>query len=207
MQKECCSRGTENNSTIKSGFFRGLIYGLIPHGFCILFVVSSVIGATIGTVFFKKILLIPYLFPLLICLSFIFATASAIIYLKRNDLLSVRGVKRKWKYFSILYGVTILVNLLFFYVIFPSVANLDLSGRHITLGSENLSSVILGVDIPCSGHAPLIVDELQKIGGVRDVKFKLPNWFEITYDSTKTSQNEILSLDVFKTYKAVVQYE
>jgi copper chaperone CopZ len=65
----------------------------------------------------------------------------------------------------------------------------------------------LGVDIPCSGHAPLISDELKKIDGVSSVQFSLPNVFDVKYDSSKASKQQILSLEVFKTYKATVLSE
>ena len=205
IEKNCCHREAANNSkTNKKGFFRGIIYGLLPHSFCILFIVFSAFGATVGAVFFKKFLLIPYLFPFLICLSFVFATLSAVIYLKRDGSLSIKNIQRRWKYLSILYGTTLLINLLFFYVVFPVVANLDFSNRHIVV-DNNFSSLILEVDIPCSGHAPLITDEIKKVSGVKDVNFKLPNLFEITYNSTKASQEKILSLDIFKIYKAVIK--
>jgi hypothetical protein len=39
---------------------------------------------------------------------------------------------------------------------------------------------------------------------VTGIQFSLPNIFEVTYDSTKTSKQQILALDVFKAYKATV---
>jgi hypothetical protein len=69
---------------------------------------------------------------------------------------------------------------------------------------NSISSIRLKVDIPCSGHAPLISQELKSINGVVGVQFSFPNIFDVKYDSTKTSKQQILSLDVFKTYKATV---
>jgi hypothetical protein len=61
------------------------------------------------------------------------------------------------------------------------------------------------VQIPCSGHAPLIIDELKENGGVDIVKFRLPNIFEIKYDLGKTSPERITSLEIFKTYGVSIQ--
>ena len=65
----------------------------------------------------------------------------------------------------------------------------------------------LSVDIPCPGHAPLITGELNTIDGVLGVEFSFPNDFAVTYDSLKTSESEILGLEVFRTYKATVTGE
>jgi hypothetical protein len=61
----------------------------------------------------------------------------------------------------------------------------------------------LKVDIPCPGHAPLIIGELQKIG-VSGVKFSFPNLFDMSFDSSNVSKEQILGLEIFKTYKASV---
>jgi copper chaperone CopZ len=58
------------------------------------------------------------------------------------------------------------------------------------------------VNIPCSGHAPLIKGELMKIEGVKSVNFELPNIFEVGYDATATSKEEIMSIGIFKDYPA-----
>jgi copper chaperone CopZ len=145
-----------------------------------------------------------YFFYILIGLSIFFATISAIIYLKKNGILSFQGIKRKWKYLSILYGTTIFVNLLFFMVIFPYLANLNRVQPAALIEPTPLSSITLKVKILCSGHAPLISNELKKIDGVEDVKFSFPNLFEIKYNSSKTSKDKILSLKIFDTYKAEI---
>jgi len=118
--------------------------------------------------------------------------------------LSFQGIKRKWKYLSILYGTTIFVNLLFFVVIFPYLTNLNRVKPAKVKEIASLSSIILKVNIPCSGHAPLITQELKKIEGVLDVKFTIPNLFDVKYDPSKTSKEKLLSLEVFNTYKAMV---
>ncbi len=67
-----------------------------------------------------------------------------------------------------------------------------------------LAKLTLQVDIPCPGHAPLISGELRKLPGVRSVNFRFANYFDVEYDSSKTTQADILGLEVFKTYKATV---
>ena len=197
----------ENEKRSKN-ILQGIAYGLIPHIGCIAFIIGSVLGATVLMQFFKPLLLNRYSFYILILISFAFATVSSAFYLKKNGILSSAGVKRKWKYLSTMYGSTIGINLLLFMVVFPLLANVSFSSQTTALavtGSENLnniSTIKLQVDIPCSGHAPLISNELKTINGVSDVKFSLPNIFDVKYDSTKTSKQQILSLDVFKEYKA-----
>ena len=106
---DCCTNKTEER---KGGFLKGLGYGLMPHIFCIAFVVFTVLGSTVATTLLRPLMLNSYFFYLLIALSFAFATISAIIYLKRDGTLSFMGMKRKWKYLTILYGTTVSVNLL-----------------------------------------------------------------------------------------------
>ena len=211
-QKSCCL--PKDSKGGGKGILKGILYGLAPHTFCILFIVFTVLGLTTVTTLLKPLLLNPYFFYLLIVLSLIFATISATIYLKRNGILSFSGIKRKWKYLLILYGTTIFVNLLLFMVIFPIATNLNsgsglktaimtaFSGKSQLLNSQ--SSITLEVAIPCPGHAPLITEELKKIGGVENVSFRFPNEFDVSYNPTKTSKEEILSLSVFNTYKATV---
>ena len=205
-KEECCKTSGKQNS----GFFKGLIYGLIPHAGCITFILASVFGVTAATELFKPLLLNPYFFYILIVLSFTFATIPSVLYLRKNGLLSSLGVRRKWKYLSTMYGSTIGVNLLLFMLIFPFLANVSVAqpatGSFAVINSD-LSSLRLQVDIPCSGHAPLISDELKKINGVSSVQFNLPNVFDVRYDSTKTTKQQILALEVFKTYKATVLSE
>ena len=169
-----------------------------------------------ATAIFRPFLLNPYFFHILIAISFVFATISAVIYLKKNTILSFRGIKRKWKYLLTLYGTTIGINLLLFMVIFPIAANLN-SGAGLgatiidTFGSnrefqlsESRALTTLQVAIPCPGHASLIIGELKKISGVENVKFRFPNLFDVGYNFQKTTQGEILSLEVFNTYKATI---
>jgi copper chaperone CopZ len=205
--QSCCQKSEQKEN---KGLLSGIVYGLIPHTGCIAFIIASVLGVTAATELFKPLLLNPYFFYILIVLSFTFATISSAFYLRKNGLLSSLGIRRKWKYLSTMYGSTIGVNLLLFMLIFPLLANVS-TAQPVTgnlIGSiSSLSSIRLGVDILCSGHAPLISDELKKIDGVSSVQFSLPNVFDVKYDSSKVSKQQILSLEVFKTYKATVLSE
>lgn len=191
MENNCCPT---NN---KKGVISGLLYGLLPHSFCIGFILFSVIGAASAAAIFRQFLLFPYFFQFLVIFSFLMATLSAVIYLKKMKCFCKEGIKSKWKYLTILYSATILTNLLMFFVIFPAIANSN--SKNV---ENSTASLFLSVQIPCSGHAPLITDELKKDPGVGSIKFKLPNVFEISYNPEKTSPAKILSLDIFQTFKA-----
>jgi len=196
----CCQSAKKNKQT---GFLSGLVSGLIPHTFCILFIIFSVLGATSATFLFKGLLLNKNFFYLLILLSFVFATISAIVYLKRGQLLSVKGIKYSWRYLTILYGITIVVNLLLFFIIFPLTANYSSKkNQQSNNGTMKQSLLTLKVSIPCSGHASLITSELKKLPGINEIKFRLPNIFDVSYDANQLSAEQILNLNVFKTYKA-----
>ncbi len=69
--------------------------------------------------------------------------------------------------------------------------------------TSQLNEMTLSVLIPCQGHASLIIGELKK-AGASEVSFELPNLFVVKYDTSKVDKEKILSLDVFKTYKATV---
>lgn len=202
--EDCCRKeNREDRKDRKKGFLKGLFFGLLPHSFCIAFIVFSVIGATLTTSLFKKFLLLPYFFEILAGVSFLFATLSAGIYLKRLKILSVSGIKSKLRYLLVLYGTTIAVNLLFFFVIFPWAANLGLSknaGPAVLAEKNNFSTITLEVQIPCSGHAPLISDELKKLPGIGGIEFQLPNRFVVDYDSSRVNPSQITSTDVFKNF-------
>lgn len=201
--KSCCQAESNEERNKEKGFLSGIIYGLIPHSFCIAFIVFSVIGATVASSVLSKFLLFPYFFETLIGLSLLFATISALFYLRKNAPLSLMSIKNKWKYLSVLYGTTLGINLLLFFVIFPLTANLrSNSSRSAVLSqAESSSQLVLEVQIPCSGHAPLIIDELHKVAGVGEVKFQLPNRFLINHDPSVTTE-QILSLSVFRSFPA-----
>jgi hypothetical protein len=204
----CCTPAPENKG---KGFLLGLLYGLVPHTFCILFIVLSVLGATAATSVVKRFLYIPYLFQVIVGLSFVFATVSAVLYLRRNGILSWRGARFRWRYLTLLYGTTIAINLLFFMVIFPLVANVDYrpvpvaaaagggAAQFAAVGSE---VVTLEVNIPCPGHAPLIMDELKKLDGITEIKYQFPNAFRVQYDPSRLTVQGMLSLEVFREFPA-----
>lgn len=79
-------------------------------------------------------------------------------------------------------------------------AKLNFTGNAVENGEENKTT--LKVAIPCPGHAWLIESWLDKLDGVSNVEFRFPNYFDVTYDSAKVSKQEILSLNIFKEYKA-----
>ncbi len=195
---------TDSNSKVsgdKGSIKQGIIYGLIPHIGCIAFVLASILGATFFTQAFKPLLMNKYFFYILVGVSFAFATISSYFYLKKNGLLSIKGIKRSWNYLTIMYSTTIGINLLFFLFIFPILTNVS---AQTPVSYTSGSTLKISVDIPCSGHAPLIVDEVKKIDGVNNVKFEFPNVFYISYDTSKITKENILSLDVFKEYPAKV---
>jgi len=198
---------------------QAILYGLIPHIGCIAFIIGSILGVTVLTQFFRPLLMNRNFFYILILISLLFATLASALYLRRLGFLSIDGIKKKWKYLATMYGTTIGVNLLLFMVIFPLLANVSVASSLPAASSplggaagsastnENLAALKLKVDIPCSGHAPLISSELKTIAGVQDVKFSFPNNFDVTYDATKTNKQAILSLGVFQEYKATVVSE
>jgi len=207
----------------KKSILQGLFYGLVPHTVCIAFIIFSVLGVTAATTFFKPLMLNSYFFYILIMISIMFATVSAVFYFKKQGFLAFTkgknsieitflrgGLRRKWKYLTALYGTTISINVVLFMLIFPIVANMD-SGLSITgafaavaESTDSVGSLTLQVSIPCPGHAPLITGELKSIRGVESVKFRFPNFFDVGYNPSQTSKQQILSLDVFNTYKASV---
>jgi len=204
VKTDCCGDSVKPKES--KGFWSGLLYGLLPHTGCIAFIIFTILGVTTATAFFKPLLLNRYFFYILIALSFVFATISAVIYLKKRGFLSLDGIRMKWKYLSVLYGAAIGINLLLFMVIFPIATNMtSASPTGAVIGiDDDTSSLKLKVDIPCPGHAPLISEELKTIDGVLGIQFSFPNVFYVTYDSTKTSKQEMLSLEVFDSYKPTV---
>lgn len=200
-EPSCCGSKQKKES---KGVWSGIVYGLIPHTGCIAFIVFTILGVSAATALFKPLLLSPYFFYALIGLSFVFATISAIIYLRKHNLLSTNGIKIKWKYLSILYGTSIGVNMILFLVIFPLAANMTSATPTSAVVGISSSELTLKVNIPCPGHAPLISEELKTIDGVLGSRFSFPNVFHVDYDPTKTSKQSILSLEVFETYKASV---
>ncbi|MCX6773473.1 MAG: hypothetical protein NTY68_00555 [Candidatus Micrarchaeota archaeon] len=234
-----CCEAKDIDGKKPSGLVEGIIYGLIPHTGCIAFIAFAILGATTMSALFQPLLMNRNLFYGLIMLSFAFATLSAAIYLNKRGLLSLQGISKAKGYLSILYGTTIGVNLLFFFVIFPMLVNAipigaqtsaDLSASSSCPINSNESGcsnspqaavspqefaplqqpilfsssamLKIQVDIPCSGHAPLIKQELSKIAGITKIDFVGSNEFDITYDPSKVAKADILNIAIFKTYPA-----
>jgi hypothetical protein len=189
----------------------GVFYGLVPHTFCILFVVFSVVGATVATSLVQRVLLVPYLFQVIVALSVGLTTLSAAIYLQRNGLLSRLGIRRKWRYLATLYGTTLAVNMLFFWVIFPAAASFQVAPRASAAGvtqsisvQADLTQVTVQVAIPCSGHAPLVLGYLKQTPGVFEAQYISPDRFRIGYASDMTTLDQILDQEIFRAFETVV---
>jgi len=195
----CCAVQEKNSK----GFLKGLLYGVFPHTFCIGFILFSVIGSVTATAFLQQVLIIPYFLTFLVAISFLVAIISAILYLKKIGCLCASGVKRKWKYLAVLFSTIILVNWALFAFVFPAAANADSYGT-LSEGNYN-ASLSAVVNIPCSGHASLIIGELKKNKGVGQVIFKSPNIFNVKYNPEEISTEKIFSSEVFNTYKATIK--
>ncbi len=196
---KCC---VETKSNKGNGLLSGILYGLLPHSFCLAFAFFSVIGAITATAFLKNVLLIPNIFLYLVIISLILATVSIYFYLQKTDCLCKSGIKSKWKYISTIYTSTIIINLVFFYGVIPMLANINSKTQ---LSQKGLSEVSLKVNIPCTGHSFLIIQELRKCAGVDDVTFNVPNVFDVTYNKNNTSPQKIAAAEIFKTYPVTIQ--
>jgi hypothetical protein len=62
----------------------------------------------------------------------------------------------------------------------------------------------LAVDIPCPGHAPLIIGELKETDGVITARYRGPDLFDVTFDAGRVSVDEILAQSVFQSFAARV---
>ena len=91
-----------------------------------------------------------------------------------------------------------MINLIFFYGVIPVLANIGTNSSMIALKGQD--EVSLKVDIPCTGHSFLIMQEIKKSDGISDIKFKAPDIFSVKYDNQKTSLQKITALEIFKTY-------
>lgn len=194
---------------------QAIIYGILPHLGCIGFIIASILGATIFIEIFKPFLMNPFFFHILILVSFLFATIASVFYLNSQKMLNVEGIKRKKNYLAVMYSITIGVNILLMFLVFPMLANIDTGVFATTTQGANLSAGIqtqsnnqlqiftIEVDIPCPGHASLITGEVKKVSGVSGVRFLLPNKFEIAYTEELT-KNRVMALEVFKTYPAKI---
>ncbi|MBR9701322.1 hypothetical protein GOV13_00180 [Candidatus Pacearchaeota archaeon] len=200
MENEsCCPPKKEYKG---DSIWKGIAYGLIPHTGCILFIIGAVLGATVLMQFFRPLLMNRWIFHYLILISIGFATFSSFLYLRKNKSLSIEGIKKKKGYLSMMYGSVVGINLLLFIFVFPFIANI--TGNVSAEEVSGLSMLSISVDIPCPGHAPLISNEVKTIEGVKGSEYSFPNDFEVYYDESKTSKDEILALEVFEEYPATV---
>lgn len=117
--ENCC----QPTSNYKKGFWTGLLFGLIPHSFCLAFLLLSVAGAASTAVLLKKFLLIPHLSFFLLITSLLLATLSAFIYLKKTGGYSPLMIKSKWKYLLTLYGSIAVMNIIVIFIVLPALSN------------------------------------------------------------------------------------
>ncbi len=193
---DCC-KTTKKANTI----WQAIGYGLLAHAGCIAFIIASIVGATAAVTFLKPIMMNRYFFYILIAISFVFATISSVLYLRKNGFLSKAGIKKKKGYLATMYGITLGVNVLLFIVIFPALANAgSITGATV---ASSQASMTISVDIPCPGHAPLVTNALKALG-VDAINFKFPNKFEIGYTPSKVSKQQIMNIDVFDEYPATI---
>lgn len=183
----------KKEDSVSHGLKNGLISALIPHIGCFAFIVLTLLGITVGATFFKKFLLARWSFPVLILLSFLLAGISSFFYLKKNCCAN------KAKYIGILFISVLFVNGFLFYGIFPLMTNISTLGGGEVIA--NLQELKIKVAIPCTGHAPLITDELKK-AGAGEISFSVPDVFDIKFDSQKVSREELLGLVILQEFKA-----
>lgn len=97
--------------------------------------------------------------------------------------------------------MTIITNILVAYLVIPALANGP--DKQIETETNQLVFTSIEVQIPCPGHAPLIIDELNKIYGIKKVSFKTPRTFGITYNTKETSLENIKTAEIFKSFKII----
>ena len=89
---DCCKPKKEHK---EKNPLMGIVYGIVPHVGCILFILAAVLGATVLMQFFRPLLMNRYIFHYLILISIGFATLSSFLYLRKNKFLSWKGIKKK----------------------------------------------------------------------------------------------------------------
>ncbi|MDP1728866.1 MAG: hypothetical protein Q8L27_01540 [archaeon] len=135
-----------------------------------------------------------------ILLMILLATIVVYFYLKKNSALNNQGIKDKKYYLLAIYGMAIVFAVLLTYS-FTNDSPQQITGNAI-LENSNTAKMTLKVNIPCPGHAPLIINKLSQLKGIYNVDFSFPNEFEVTYDSSIITKEEILSADIFSEYPA-----
>lgn len=180
-----------NIKSEEKGIVRGIVYGLIPHIGCIAFIVFTLLGVSAAAAFFRPLLINKWAFPSMVAVSFLLAGFSSSLYLKKNCCAN------KKRYLSIVFGSVILINLIMFYLVFPALAN---TNSNAVLSKNSL--VKLSFELPCSGHVPLVIDELQKVEGIESVRNTEGYNFEVYYNPSLVNKNQILSQDICKEFNA-----
>ena len=69
------------------------------------------------------------------------------------------------------------------------------------VSNGDFSKLVLKVDIPCEGHAPLIIQELGKLEGILKVSFNSP-YFYVEYEGSVITEAEILNAEIFDEFPA-----
>ena len=192
---DCCGNPIKEKKS--KGIWQGIMYGLIPHIGCIAFIIFSVLGMTAFASVFRPLLYKAYFFYIMIGVSLVLATLSASLYLKKHG--GLKEAKNHKSYLGILYGSTIGIGLLLYFVVFPLVGAYTASAGTINALDP---SFIIKVTIPCEGHAPLITSELEKLSGVKAVEYLGSFKFKVSYDNQTISKEQILGADIFKEYPA-----
>ena len=175
----------------EKGIIKGILFGLVPHIGCIAFIVFTLLGVGVAAAFFRPLLINKWAFPIMIGLSFLLAGVSSFFYLRKNCCVN------KKKYITIVFGSVILVNIIMFYLVFPFVANINSNAV-----SDEGSIMKLSFELPCSGHVPLVIDELQKVQGIESVKNVGGYSFEVYYNPDLVDKEKILSQNICKEFDA-----
>ena len=187
----CCQKKSK-------GVKDGILSGIIPHAGCIAILLFAVLGGKIANSFFRKFLFNSYYLYIIFALSFVIAIISAFLYIRR---FSDKRIKSHRKYLIVLFSSVIIINLLMIYLVFPYATNL--SGKVVKGDIGEESKILkLSFDIPCSGHAPLVISELGKVEGIEGTKYISGKSFEVYYNPIKITKEQILSLDVCKEFNA-----
>jgi len=195
-----CLPSCESNK--ESAIKHGILSGVAPHFFCIIFLLAPLVGVSwisaLWFGFFLKYNLNYYL----IFISLFLATISVVFYLLKKKNLNFFGIKRNWLYIASVYAITVMVNLILVFVVFPSLA--DKNSNNKLSKADAVSELNLRVEIPCEGHAPFISGEIMKENGVDSVDFDYPYYFKITYYSNITSPEKITESEIFRYFKPII---
>ncbi|MFH0857766.1 MAG: hypothetical protein V1848_03400 [Candidatus Magasanikbacteria bacterium] len=82
-------------------------------------------------------------------------------------------------------------------MVFPLMANYSTDYAY---GIQEQNTMKVQLDIPCTGHAPFITNELKKVDGITQVRFQIPSTFTLSYDSHIITEEEIKKLPIFQEF-------